>query len=453
MQAITQYLSKEGYGVVDNSYYNQIALWFKWYKGKTPFHQYSQYNGKKKIRRERKTLGMAKKIPEDWANLLLNEKVEIVVGNQNANKAIQQVLDANNFRVRGNQLLELSYALGTGALVEYLDAGRVMMDYIRAGMIYPLNWDNGEITDCAFASERVEGKRRFVYLNIHKRDAKGLYVIQNKMFLRNGNNLAPVELPDGVAEEIPTGSAIPCFQIIRPNIVNNVDPDCPMGISVYANALDQIEGLDLIYDSYCNEFRLGKKRIIVPTTMAKLMMEEDGSSQQVFDDNDTEFYALPVGSENDQRIQEINMELRAEPHERAIKTALSLLAAKCGLGNDRYRFENDQVKTATEVVSEKSELFQNMRKHELTLKKALKDMVGAIASLQGVKTDFEVSVNFDDSIIEDVGAEKQRFLQEIRDGVRQKWEYRVRFLGEDEATAKAMIEPGEPEEGIGFGDE
>ena len=29
-------------------------------------------------------------------------------------------------------------------------------------------------------------------------------------------------------------------------------------------------------------------------------------------------------------------------------------------------------------------------------------------------------------------------MQEIRDGVRQKWEYRVKFFGEDEQTAKAM---------------
>ena len=50
----------------------------------------------------------------------------------------------------------------------------------------------------------------------------------------------------------------------------------------------------------------------------------------------------------------------------------------------------------------------------------------------------DVTISFDDSIIEDTGAEKDRFLQEIRDGVRQKWEYRVKFFGEDEQTAKAM---------------
>ena len=36
-------------------------------------------------------------------------------------------------------------------------------------------------------------------------------------------------------------------------------------------------------------------------------------------------------------------------------------------------------------------------------------------------------------------------VQEIRDGVRQKWEYRVKFFGEDETTAKSMIEEEEPD--------
>ena len=37
-------------------------------------------------------------------------------------------------------------------------------------------------------------------------------------------------------------------------------------------------------------------------------------------------------------------------------------------------------------------------------------------------------------------------MQEIRDGVRQKWEYRVKFFGEDEQTAKAMTAQESTEE-------
>ena len=116
-----------------------------------------------------------------------------------------------------------------------------------------------------------------------------------------------------------------------------------------------------------------------------------------------------------------------------------MLSYKCGLGKDRYDFSDGQVKTATEVVSEKSDLFQNLKKHETLLSDALIGVAQAIADMEGMSVDpTKISVNFDDSIIEDESAEKMRFMQEISSGVRQKYEYRMKFFGEDEATAKAM---------------
>lgn len=447
MKAITQYLKGLGYDCVEDDFYSQIDLWQKWYRGYVPsFHDYRQYNGRKKIRRTRKSLGMAKTVAEDWANLALNEKVGIALKKKSAEKRVWSVLDANQFRVRGNQLLEQAFALGTGAFVERKEGDEVKIDYIRAGMVYPLAWDNGRITQCAFGSERTVKQEKQVYLNIHTL-ANGHYVIENHLFRRNGTALTEIALPDDVKERVETKSPTPLFQIIRPNIANNFAPDCPLGISVYANALDQLEGLDLVYDSYCNEFRLGKKRITVPVTMARMAMEEDGSVTPVFDDNDTEFYAIPSVDQGENKIEEHNMELRYEAHEAGVQTALNLLSFKCGMGRDRYNFKDGEVKTATEVVSEKSDLFQSLKKHELLLEGALIGMAQAVAELLGLGEQ-EVTVNFDDSIIEDTGAEKLRFLQEIRDGVRQKWEYRVRFFGEDEATAKSMVVQDEPEEDL-----
>ena len=437
-KGILQYLSGEGYDVPEASFYKFIDLWLRWYQGKTAFHSYRTYNGKRHINKTRKTMGMAKRIPEDWANLLLNEKVEIVVGGENQQEALDAVLDSNNFRVRGNQLVELAFALGTGAFVVFKDKqDNINIDYIRANMIFPLRYENGEITECAFASESGTDKNRYVYLNIHTKNERGQYVIKNAYFKKQNDTLSPVDLPEGIEEEINTQSEIPLFQIIKPNIVNNIDLDNPMGISVYANSIDQMEGLDLVYDSYCNEFQLGKKRIVVPVKMARIQMDEDGTTKPIFDSNDTEFYAIS-GVDEGMVIKEINMSIRAADHETGFKTALNVLAKKCGLGDTYYDFESGGVKTATEIVSEESDLFRNLKKHELILRQALTGLVQAIGQLS--KTSFkEISINFDDSIIEDTGTEKTQFLQEIRDGVRQKWEYRVRFLGESEEEAKANV--------------
>ena len=441
MRGIIQFLEREGYNVPDAGFYSYIRLWLKWYKGKTGFHSYSVYNGAKRVTKTRKSLNMAKRVPEDWANLLLNEKVEIVIDGETQQAAIDEVLHANNFRVRGNQLVELAFALGTGAFVELLDKdGNVDIDYIRASMIFPLTYKNGEITECAFASETRREGSTFVYLNIHTKDKGGNYVIRNAYFKKQGDNIMPVNLPEDVEEEIKTGSPVPLFQIIKPNVVNNLDLDNPMGISVFANAIDQLEGVDLAYDSYCNEYRLGKKRIVIPVKMARVQMDEDGTTKPIFDYEDTEFYAV-TGADESLGIKEINMDIRSEAHESGIKTMLNTLAKNCGLGDTYYDYQSSGVKTAKEVVSEESDLFRNLKKHELILESALKGMIAAIASLKGMEIDHAtVAINFDDSIIEDTGAEKERFLQEIRDGVRQKWEYRVRFFGETEEEAKAQIQ-------------
>ena len=441
MRAVTQWLKRQGYALVDDEWYARIELWQQWYSGKVrSVHSYRQFNGKKHVPRERKSLGMAKSIAEDWANLSLNEKVDITVKKKTAEKRINQVLQRNHFRMRANQLVELTFALGTGAFVEYTDGDETKIDYIRAGMIYPLSIDNGKITECAFASEKTAKDEKQVYLNMHILE-NGQYVVENHLFRRQGSVLTEIDLPEGVEQRVPTGSTIPHFQIIKPNIVNNVDLNCPMGISVYANALDQLESVDLIFDSYCNEFRLGKKRITVPISMTQMQMEEDGTVTPTFDDADVEFYAVPAATSagvGENKIVEHNMEIRSEAHSTGIQDALNMLSYKCGLGKDRYDFSDGQVKTATEVVSEKSDLFQNLKKHEILLNDALIGMVQAIAELEGLSPDVEVAINFDDSIIEDTGAEKMRFMQEISSGVRQKYEYRMKFFGEDEATAKAM---------------
>ena len=57
-----------------------------------------------------------------------------------------------------------------------------------------------------------------------------------------------------------TGSDRRQFVIDRPNIANNFDYSIPLGISVYANAIDSMKGVDIAFDSYVNEFVLGKKR-------------------------------------------------------------------------------------------------------------------------------------------------------------------------------------------------
>ena len=296
------------------------------------------------------------------------------------------------------------------------------MDYIRADMIYPISWDNGEITECAFGSYRTDTGRESIYLQIHRLGSEegenpDAYYIENHLIdAKTGEKL---ELGD-TEEIIDTRAEFPLFQIIVPNLQNNIELDSPMGISVYANAIDQLKGCDLIYDSYLNEFVLGKKRIIVPQSMAKIEMGQSGDIRPIFDPNDTVYYAMPTDRNDDNKITENNMQIRAQEHELGIQRALDLLSLKVGMGTGRYQFDaSGGVKTATEVISDKSDLYQNLRKNEIPVKAAVIAMGKAIAFLDG-KEEVEVTVDFDDSIMEDSSATIDKNTKLVNAGLRSK---------------------------------
>lgn len=440
MNTIREYLQKNGYATVSDRTIDNLESWMEWYKGDVDtFHHYNVYNGIVNQRVDRKTLGMAKYVAEDWANLLMNEKVNIVTNNDALNKAIAHIFEYNNFITRANQLVELAFALGTGAFVEYYEGnGEIAIDYVRADMIYPISWENGDITECAFGSHRNYGGRECIYLQIHEIGENGNYVISNH-YVDENNGEEIWEEEDSVMEEVDTNSTTPLFQIIFPNIVNNVDLDSPMGISVYGNAIDQLMTTDLVYDSYANEFILGKKRITVPLSMAQQMKEKSGVARPVFDAKDTVFYAVPGTEDNGGAMKEIDMTLRAQEHELAIQRQLDLLSFKCGLGNGRYHFENGAVKTATEVISDKGDLFQNLKKHQKPIRSALRGIVLAIASVLNIQGELEITIDLDDSVIEDKKSERDQDRQDMAAGIMTALEYRMKWYNEDEATAKKRL--------------
>lgn len=47
-----------------------------------------------------------------------------------------------------------------------------------------------------------------------------------------------------------------------------------------------------------------------------------------------------------------------------------------------------------------------------------------------------MQVQFDDSIVQDIEAEKRQDMAEIAAGLMGAWEYRMRWYGEDKETAK-----------------
>ena len=304
-------------------------------------------------------------------------------------------------------------------------------------MIYPLSWDNGEITECAFGSVRVVDGKEAVYLQMHLLgdpeigEQPDIYYLYNKYLdAESGKELEP---PETIVPVVNTGSREPLFQILTPNICNNVDMDSPLGISVFANAISQLKGCDIVYDSYINEFILGRKRVLIPISAAKMEMEKEGLKPPAFDPEETVYFMMPGDRQEDMKLTEIDMTIRADEHELGIQRSLDILSLKVGMGAGRYKFESGGVKTATEVISDKSDLYQNRQKHCLVVEDAILNMVRAVSFLD-TGAAAEATIDFDDSIIEDSNATIDKNIKLVNAGLRSK------------VTAIMEINKCEPEE-------
>jgi len=158
----------------------------------------------------------------------------------------------------------------------------------------------------------------------------------------------------------------------------------------------------------------------------------------VFDDNDTEFYAFADKNLTD--LKEINMTIRASEHTEGLTQNLNLLSDLCGLGSSRYVQKDGVVKTATEVISQDSALYQNLKKHALILEKAICDLVRAVLYLDGANVEkLAVSVAFDDGIIHDTNAEFDQNVRLVELGILAPYEFRMWWKNESESQAKAAV--------------
>lgn len=457
---IIEKLKALGYTTVDEDFYRKIDEWKSWHEGDVKgFHRYKVRNGQNVVKCKRYTMNMGKKVPEDWANLLMNERVEITLDGDKEQEFIDRVFAENNFSVRANEMQEFAFALGTVAFIPRVvgmqavdgsaisgSAQGIAIDYVTVEHIWPLSWHNGVITECAFDSIVTSNGEDYCYLQIHRKE-NGVYQIENRVYHYDNDNIgAEVELSEvsgfeNVPAVVYTGSDRRQFVIDRPNIANNFDYSVPLGVSVYANAIDNLKGVDVAYDSYVNEFLLGKKRIMVkPAAMEYL----DG--EPVFDASDVTYYVLPEDLGNDGAvITPIDMTLRTADHTTGIQTMLDLLSSKCGFGESHYRFDGGNLTTATQVISENSTLFRTVKKHEIILEQAIKELcriilhLGNTAMGAGLNEEAAVTIDFDDSIIEDKTSERSNDRQDLAAGIMNDWEYRAKWYHEDEETAKAML--------------
>jgi A118 family predicted phage portal protein len=416
---------------VNDTFYNHIDVWKALYSGyHKDFHdvKYHTINGTKT--RRMATLNMPKVVAQEIATLVFNEKCSINISDEKLSENIEIVFKANSFYKKFQDYLEYNFALGGMVIKGYAEDGQIKLSYVTADCFIPVAWDNQGITEGIFINEIKKGNKKYTHLEWHLWESDQ-YIIRNEVYESNGTDLGvkvPLKdfFPNLQEEVVISGLKRSLFVYFKPNTANNIDLNSPLGISVYANSLDTLKSLDIAFDSFQREFRLGRKRILVPAAAIRTVIDPvTGASHRYFDANDEVYEAFNFDQDSNE-IKDISVELRVEEHIAAINALLNILAMQIGFSAGSFTFDGQGVKTATEVISENSKTFRTKQSHETIIEAGLQELVEVIVQVAELYDIFEgpekyeVTVTFDDSIAEDQTAEINKQVLLVSNGLTSK---------------------------------
>ena len=466
----------EGVPAFREYYQLYVFIWQAIYKGYyKAWHDvdiHTMNDPKGKIRRM-STMNAGKMGCSQMARYVWNERCTLTASMENApeedllNEFLQETLRDNGFFTAFGDLIEKAFALGGGTVREWVEIpkdvngndtgeGKVRIGYTMASQFVPTAWDNAKVKSGIFISREAKDGFYYTIVEWHRLDGT-TYRVTNDLYrmpIKEAtepqnilgwwyplNEMYPLLSPDTTIEDVEDSY----FQYIRPFGANYADDNSPLGMSIYAPALDTLRGLDIMFDSFQREFVLGKKRIIAPARAMKMVPGlNNGSPQRYFDANDEVWEALATDTNEDLKIVDNSVDLRVEQHISGINAYLSILCAQMGFDPGTLSFDATRgLKTATEVISEDSKTFGTVKSHQNNIKDALERMVHAIFDLavhygltykgQTIESliagGYSVSVTFDDSIIQDKDAEINQGTMLVGAGLMSKKKFMTDTLG------------------------
>jgi len=270
------------------------------------------------------------------------------------------------------------------------------------------------------------------------------YKIITVLFDEDGSEIQP----EGICAEYDTGCPFPTFSLVKPAIENTRVDMSPYGQSIFADAVDAIQAVDLAFDAMINEVDVSKMRVFLSDVLFD--KERDGKKRVSIPFGKQDCTVFRKVMSTDDMIQEFAPPLRTASQVEALRISLQMLGDLCGLGIMYFDFDSTgYVKTATEVSSDNSALMRNIARHEHLLEQSIAGIARALLHIArgfGIELPHEgaIRVEFDDSIIVDTFQEKKQDLAEV--GVtmtvaefRSKWYAESSEVAEERAAELAAI--------------
>ncbi|EAD4272532.1 phage portal protein [Listeria monocytogenes] len=413
--------------------YKYIDMWKRLYQGHyAEWHNLNYEHNGNPVNRRQLSMNLPKVTAKYMSKLLFNEKVKINIDDKAAEEFVLNVLKTNGFTKNMERYIEYGEAMGGFVIKVYHDGNKnVKVSFATADCMYPLSNDSENVDECIIANSFHKNNKYYTLLEWNEWQGD-VYTVTTELYQSDdpnelGTKVSLKLLFNDIEPVVPLPPLTrPTFVYIKPNIANNKNLTSPLGISIYANALDTLKTLDLMFDSYYQEFKLGKKKVLVPSSFVKTAVNLDGSTTQYFDSTDEAFFLYQGDQDADGKsVKDISVEIRSTEFIESINAMLRIYAMQVGLSAGTFTFDENGLKTATEVVSEKSETYQTKNSHSQLIEQGIKEMIVSILEvgkfIEAYSGDIveldTITVDFDDSIAQDEDTTINRYTNAKNQGM------------------------------------
>lgn len=413
---------------------DSIELWYALYTNNPPWETDCV-----------KPLGLPGAIGRELTKFTLAEFSVAVSGGPRAdflNERVQSVLLPQFSRD-----LELGLCLGGFAMRPYMDArGRLLVDGTGATAFSPVEFGGtGRAVSGVFRETVKVRKDTFTRLEYHGFDESGVYIIRNKAYRGDTGGGAEIELNSvpkwgNLAPEIHIENIEqPLFSYFRNPSSNDIEPGSGIGVSVYGGAPNMalLRQADEQWERLWWEFESGERKIF-----------SDGMRVSAGQFKDRLFQYGSFTSEGN-LFEPFSPEFRNDPLYSGFQWILQRLEYNTGLSFGTISDPQSVERTATEILAAKNRQRITVKAIQRALENAIDGVLyamNAYCDLYGLAPagEYEVTYNWGDGVLDDpetVRQDKATDMLEVNAGLLNNWEYRMKWRGETEEEAKAML-PG-----------
>ena len=414
-----------------------------------------------------KTINFAKSVCSETARLVtLGIKIQIDGGARGT--WLQEQIDNAYFNLRH----WVEYGCAYGTVIIKPNGGGLDM-FTPMDFIVTEQDDNGNITGIVFKDGYTDNDKHYTRLEYHRfietRTESGViypYVISNRAYVSRSSEslgdpipLAQTKWADLLDETPPILKGgnerldSPMYGVFRTPSANNIDLSSPLGMPIYAEAIEELKDLDIAYSRNAGEIYDSEKIILADD---RLMFDSGKNLNGRVADVKLPHYVKNVfGNSPEEFYQEITPQLNTDTRLSGINALLSQIGYKCGFSNGYFVFnESSGIQTATGVEAEQQRTVQFIKDVRDKLESCLNDAIYALNvyadlySLAPVGT-YEVVYDFGDILYSHEADKQQWYAYAVQNRI-PFWYYLMKFEGFTEEEARALVEEAQPKEEPGF---